>query len=212
MKLPSPCGPDCVLAGVEAQQVFSLTVSEREEYSCVSGNRVLKVIPARSHAPSHPLFLPADSTESVARRALLEKLRDQPCAHVLAVTRVCRCSFESPLVGGDPLRDFGLGPDGHSLTPPTLRKPRWAPDVLQAFFCDLVDGLAQMHQRGIAHGDPVLLNAYVARDEAAEGALWVDLSSIREATTEARLTDVAAFIEMCLWPMLIDCEFSSDSL
>ena len=212
MKLPTPCGSDCVLAGVNEPQVFSLTVSERQEYSCVFGNRVLKMIPPKSHAPSHPLYLASDHTDSTARRALLERLRDAPCAHVLQVTRVCRCSFESPLVSGEPLRDFGLGPDGHSLTPPALRKPRWPPDVLQSFFRDLTDGLAQLHERGIAHGDPVLLNAYVARGDGAEQALWVDLSSFREATSEARLTDAAAFVELCLWPMLLDCEFSSASL
>jgi hypothetical protein len=138
-------------------------------------------------------------------------MRD-PCPHVLPVSRVCSCSFESPILTGEPLRDFGLGPDGNALVPPALRKPRWVPEILQSFLRDLVDGISELHRRDIAHGDPVLLNAFVCRTLPVETALWVDLSSLREGTDEARATDVAAFIQLCLWPMLLDSEFSSASL
>lgn len=212
MKLPTPCGHDCVFSGVDEQQVFSLTVSDREEYSCIDANRVLKIIPERSHGPAHPLHIEQDRTNTCRRRALLEELMCHPCPHVLPVSRVCSCSFESPVLTGEPLRDFGLGPDGNALVPPALRKPRWPPELLETYLRDLLDGLLELHGRGIAHGDPVLLNAFVSRSLPVETALWVDLSSIREGTDEARATDVAAFIELCLWPMLLDSEFSSVSL
>jgi DNA repair exonuclease SbcCD ATPase subunit len=84
--------------------------------------------------------------------------------------------------------------------------------MVQKFLFELVEGLQCLHQQGIAHGDPVLLNAFVQTAAEGERAVWVDLSSVREATEEARLMDSAAFVELCLWPMMLDSEIHSESL
>lgn len=136
----------------------------------------------------------------------------RPVTHVLPVMAVCECSFETPYLAGVPLRDFGLGPDANRLIHPNNRRPAWAPEALQAFLAELVAGIRGLHAIGIAHGDPALMNVLIVDNGGSGSATWLDLNSIRPATEENRALDWAGFLELCLWPSLLEAPYYSPSL
>lgn len=210
MKELSYCGQSCRFRNLGAE-AFPLSASSRTEASWVSGNRLIRLISSTGHAPGHPLYSSREPKRA-ERRTLLKTLMDRPVAHVLPVIGLCSCAFETPFLDGVPLRDFALGPDANRLIHPQNRRPSWAPEALRMFLKDLAAGLAALHGIGIAHGDPALMNALIAEEGGARKAVWLDLNTVRPATEENRALDAAGFIELCLWPSLLEADSYSPSL
>jgi glycosyltransferase involved in cell wall biosynthesis/GT2 family glycosyltransferase len=210
MKEYSYCGNSCLFRDLSAD-ALPLSASSRPEGAWVAENRVIRTISGTGHVAAHPLHSSREAN-LVERRALLRALMERPVAHVLPVTRLCECSFETPFLEGVPLRDFGLGPDAKQLTHPHNRRPSWAPEALQAFLKELASGLIALHGMGIAHGDPALMNALIADESGAREAIWLDLNTIRPAAEENRALDAAGFIDLCVWPALLEAHAYSPSL
>jgi hypothetical protein len=210
MKEYSYCGESCLFRDL-GEEAFPLSATSRTEGAWVAGNRVIRSISATGQVAAHPLHSSREAN-LVERRALLRALMERPVAHVAPVTRLCECSFESPFLEGVPLRDFGLGPDAKRLTHPHNRRPSWAPEALQAFLRELASGLLSLHEIGIAHGDPALMNVLIADESGAREAVWLDLNTIRPATEENRALDAAAFIDLCMWPSFLEAHAYSPSL
>ena len=210
MTLPRRCGPDCVIP-VDTSRAHPLSVSARPDGAWVIDDLVIRTIADSGHSPGHPFdFENAGATIEI-RAGLLREIMDARPSHVLPVVAVCSCSFASPYVKGRPIQDFGLGADGNRLINPHERRVKWAPTTLERHLADLASGLQELHQLGVAHGDPALMNAYVeGSDQPA--ALWIDLNSVQPAGVEAVNVDIAAFESTCLWPALIDAEVHSPSL
>lgn len=204
------CGNLCLGRDLGAE-AFPLSASSRAEGAWIAGNRVVRLISAEGHAAGHPLFSNTDCNQ-VERAALLKLLMEKRVAHVLPVNRICTCAFETPLLSGEPLRDFGFGPDANRLTNPQNRRPVWDPQALQVFLGELAGALASLHEIGIAHGDPALMNAFVADEGGVKQAVWLDLNTVRPATEENRALDTAGFIELCLWPCLLEARAYSPTL
>ena len=204
------CGNLCLGRDLGAD-AFPLSASSRAEGAWIAGNRVVRLISAEGHVAGHPLFSYTDCNQ-VERGALLKLLMEKRVAHVLPINRICTCAFETPLLSGEPLRDFGFGPDSNRLTHPQNRRPVWDPQALQVLLGELACALASLHEIGIAHGDPALMNAFVAEQEGVKKAVWLDLNSVRPATEENRALDTACFIELCLWPSLLEARAYSSTL
>jgi glycosyltransferase involved in cell wall biosynthesis/GT2 family glycosyltransferase len=77
---------------------------------------------------------------------------------------------------------------------------------------ELAHGLIELHELGIAHSDPALMNAFVYEGEHGSGGLWVDLNSVLPGTEATIAVDIAGFEYTCLWPALIDAREHSPSL
>ena len=203
------CGKSCLFRTI-SPDAFPLSASARSEPSWVSGRSIIRIISKASRVVNHPLYSSEADPSRTERRNLLTVVMDRKPAYVAPVIALCNCSFEMPFIEGIPLRDFGLGPDANRLMPPQNRRPSWSPEALQAFLRQLVSGLQELHLNGVAHGDPALMNAMVA--DATEEAFWVDLNSVRAATDINIALDTTGFIELCLWPSLLEGNLYSPTL
>jgi hypothetical protein len=83
---------------------------------------------------------------------------------------------------------------------------------LQRLLGELAHGLIELHELGIAHSDPALMNAFVYEGEHGSVGLWVDLNSVLPGTETTVAVDIAGFEHTCLWPALIDAREHSPSL
>jgi len=212
MTLPSRCSPDCVIPE-DTSKAQPLSVSAREEDSWVIDGMVIRRIADGGPEAGHPFFLESSARSTIEQRAgLLRAIRDGSPEHVVPVAEVCACSYTSPLLAGHPIQDFGLGADGNSLIHPRERRIAWTPNSLEQRLAELVSGLAELHELGIAHGDPALMNGYVHTMGQRQLAVWVDLNSVQPGSPEAIAVDIAAFELTCLWPALLDGESHSPGL
>jgi glycosyltransferase involved in cell wall biosynthesis len=211
MNQQSYCGSSCLFSKL-APEAFPLSASARPEAAWVSGNRIVRMISDAGCATNHPLYSGRGEANRAERRSLLTVVMKCAPAHVAPVGTLCECAFEMPFVEGVPLRDFGLGPDANRLTHPQNRRPPWSPEALQGFLQQLASGLRELHRIGIAHGDPALMNALVAGAGATKEAIWIDLNSVRAATDTNVALDVSGFIELCLWPAMLDADLHSSAL
>lgn len=205
-----PCGPHCLLPR-DPSTTRPLSSSSRPEISLVVGDSVIRSISAGSEDPNHPFSLAGETPTLDGRRALLSRIQQERPEHVLTVAGLCDCSVRSPYLEGRPLQDFGLGPDGNRLVAPANRRIHRQPAELERLLAELVAGLQALHRIGVAHGDPALMNAFVAAGNPGE-AVWVDLNSVRPATPEAVAVDIAGFVLTCMWPALLDAAHHSPSL
>ncbi len=210
MTLPTRCSADCVIP-VDRSDAYPLSASTRPDGAWVIGEAVVRTIADAGHRSDHPFSFEGAGATVEERGQLLARIMESNPKHVLPVTAICSCSYESPFILGHPLQDFGLGADTNKLIHPRERRIRWAPIRLEHHLAELASGLQGLHELGIAHGDPALMNAYVNLvDEPV--ALWVDLNSVQSAGPEAINVDIAAFEATCVWPALLDADLHSPSL
>jgi glycosyltransferase involved in cell wall biosynthesis len=203
MKGPSCCGESCLFRNLDPE-AFPLHASGRSEAAWVTDKRVIRIISGTGNAAGHPLYSSREPDLS-ERRALLKELMDRSVAHVAQVTKLCGCSFETPFLEGVSLIDLSLSPDENRPTYTDNGRPVRGPEALPTFLGELASGLVGLHEIGIAHGDPALMNALVVREVGGTGsAIWADVNTFRPATEENRALDAAGFIEFCLWPCLLE--------
>ena len=204
------CRPDC-LRRVHAGEGVPLSQASRAESSTLVGDVVIRTIPIGGHPPHHPFSVPETVPTRAERAGLLRRLRTPPLG-VLSVDGVCDCSFTTPFLDAQPIWDFGLGPHGRSLRPPSELNTPWDLDQLSAVLADLAQALADLHAIGVAHGDAALMNAMVVDQAGTPRGTWVDLGSVIFATDEAQRTDAAAFVLATALPALLCADSGSSSL
>ncbi len=211
MSKPKPCGPSCVLA--EKIHLLPLSASARPDGAWIHEGVVVRQISTQAHEPSHPFALVGDEGSAYVRAELLDRLMQDPPAHVVPVLEVCRCSFSMPFLEGTPLQELGLGFDQDRLVHPSARRVDWPAVTLHRLLAELARGLVELRASGIAHGDPAWMNAFASLGaDGVHRGLWVDLNSMRPGTPEASDLDVAAFLLTTLVPALLDAREHSPSL
>lgn len=211
MSQPTSCGPSCVLA--EKSNLLPLSASARPDGAWIHEGLVVRQISTQAHEPSHPFALEGDEGSGHSRAELLKRLAQRPCSHVVPVSEVCSCSFSMPFLQGTPLQELGLGFDQDRLVSPSARRLDWPAVTLHRLLAELAQGLLELRESGIAHGDPAWMNAFASTEaDGARRGRWVDLNSVRPATSEASDLDVAAFLLTTLIPALLDAPQHSPSL
>lgn len=190
----------------------SLSQSSRPERGWVEGETVFAPITTGGHNRASPFYTADGVITRARRRDLLDVIQGRSPRGIVPVTGTCACTVTMPLLDGAPLYDFALGPDGRRPVSLAGRGRTWPLAVLTSLLADLAAGLSALHEGGIAHGDPALMNAFVERCEEGVRGIWVDLGSICQATKETTAFDLAAFTEACLWPALLEAPFHSPTL
>ncbi|HEX2258258.1 MAG TPA: hypothetical protein VHJ40_00740 [Actinomycetota bacterium] len=169
----------------------------------------VRMITAGDQHPGSPVFLPGDQTTIEQRHELLDALRQASPPYVQAVVALCSCSFATPLVEARPIQDFGFG---SGLVAPSARRIRWDPNALEQVLAQLADGLGAMHDLGVAHGSPTLVNSLWTSGPEGPSAFWDGLNSVRVASDRAIALDIVTFLQACVWPALLEADHHSPSL
>lgn len=203
-----PCGPGCLSLG-GLSQATSANPEAQSGGIGAKGNVDVRFISADDHHPGPPFLLPGDQTTIEQRHELLDALRAASPPNVLPVVALCSCSFATPLVEARPIQDLGFV---SGLVAPSARRIRWEPNALEQVLAQLADGLGAMHDLGVAHGSPTLLDALWSSGPEGSWAFWGDLSWVRVANEYAIALDIVTFLQACLWPALLEADHHSQSL
>lgn len=208
MSAQVPCSPGCLSRG-DMSRASKGGAKAQSEGIGAKDNVTVRVITAGDHHPGSPVFLPGDQTTIEQRHELLDALRRASPPNVQAVVALCSCSFATPLVEARPIQDFGFG---SGLVAPSARRIRWEPNALEQVLAQLADGLGAMHDLGVAHGTPTLMNALWTSGPDGPSAFWDDLTYVRVANEGAIELDIVTFLQACVWPALLEADHHSQSL
>ncbi len=143
------------------------------------------------------------------RAPLWQSLIAEPPAHVNRVYQI----YDEAYVRIECLRGFSGStfvpvPDWLTFRMRAQKRPDYSSFLLECtWLADLAQGLAELHARGIAHGDAFPFNCIV-NDESA---CWVDLSNLSDSAVSMR-TDLLIFLVFCVHEFLGRAAETSDSL